>query len=96
MKRLTALLFAGLVTIAPALAFEKDQFKLIPKGTIVSFYDIDQNGIYDFYWWDKNNDRYMTPNEIFLDLNQDGIPDITYEDLIEMYKLSNLISGRSI
>ena len=28
----------------------------------------------------------MTPEEIFIDLDQDGIPDVSYKNLIRMYE----------
>jgi len=96
MKRLTALLFTGFVLTASAFGYEKDPFKLIPRGTIVGMDDVDGNGVFDFYWWDKNKDEDMTSDEVFLDLNQDGIPDITYEDLIKIYERSGTIIGRII
>ncbi len=86
MKNLTALVFAGLVSIAPAFGYETDKFKYIPKGTQVMVYDIDKNGIADFFWHDRNKDNIIQPEEIFIDLNEDGIPDISYEEIIELYK----------
>jgi len=83
-KTLLALLFAG-ISIAPAFGFEKDRFKYIPQGAEVYVFDVDKNGVPDFYWWDKNKNGQIESDEIFLDLNQDGIPDISYEELIEMF-----------
>ncbi len=86
MKNLTALVFAGFVLIAPAFGYETDKFKYIPKGANVYMFDIDKNGTADFYWYDKKPDGIMQPEEIFIDLNQDGIPDISYKRLIEIYE----------
>ena len=95
MKKLITLLCAGLIT-ANAFGFETDKYKFIPKGTPVMMYDVDNNGVIDFYWHDRNKDNIIQPEEIFIDLNQDGIPDISYKDIIEMYKNSKRISKESI
>jgi len=85
MKKLTALLFAGLAAVSVS-AFETEPFKYIPKGTVIWKYDMNQNGKYDLFWWDKNKDGKMQNNERFYDLNEDGIPDISYEEIIKMYE----------
>ena len=84
-KELLTLLF-GASVIVGAFSYETNKFEFIPKGADVMMYDIDKNGVVDFYWWDKNKDNIMTPEEIFIDLNQDGIPDISYKELIRMYE----------
>jgi len=86
MKKLITLLFAGLLTIN-AFGFEKDMFKYIPQGTEnLMAYDMNGNGLFDFFWYDKNKDGLMQNNEMFYDLNEDGIPDISHEEIIQMYE----------
>ncbi len=85
MKTLITLLLAGLIT-ANAFGFEKDPFKYIPEGEDIFIVDMDGNGIYDLIWWDKNKDGLMQNNERFYDLNEDGIPDISHEEIIQMYE----------
>ena len=83
MKKLIAIIFTGLIT-TNLFGFETDEFKYIPKGTNVFVYDLNRNGKYDMVWWDRNKDGNMQPDEIFIDLNEDGIPDISYKEMIEM------------
>lgn len=88
MKKLTTILCAGLIT-ASAFAFETNPNKYIPEKAEVLLLEINGNGIPDLYWWDKNQDGVIQNNEIFLDLNEDGIPDISYKELIRMYQLQD-------
>ena len=88
MKKLTTIVCAGLLT-ASAFAFETNQFKYIPKGAPVLMMDINVNGIPDIYWWDKNKDEVVQNNEIFFDLDEDGIIDTTYDEMIRLYRLQN-------
>jgi len=92
MKKLIALLFAGVTTLT--FGFETEPFKYIPKGEYIIFYDMNGNGKYDMFWWDKNKDGKMQNNERFYDLNEDGIPDISYEEIIKLYE--NRFKGTSI
>ena len=75
-----------MLLITNVFGYETNRFKLIPNGTPVINYDIDKNRIIDFYWWDKDKNKKMESNEILMDLNQDGIPDISYQKLIELYE----------
>ena len=93
--KLISLVLMGSVALNVA-AFETNEYKFIPKNALVTAYDIDMNGIIDFYWWDKNKDKRIAPDEIFIDLNQDGIPDICYEDVIKNHNLLNRETTQSI
>ena len=94
-KGLLALVLA-VTTAVNSFSYETDKFKFIPQGMPVRMYDADNNKIIDFYWWDKNKDNYMQPEEVFIDLNQDGIPDVSYKDLIKMYELREIVRKGSV
>lgn len=82
MKRLAPLLFAGLLTISSASAFEKDLYKYIPQGTNVWVYDFEFTYA---YFWDKNNNGKAEIDEVFFDFNKDGIPDISFREIYDNY-----------
>ena len=64
--------------------YEKDRNKYIPKRSKVHGYDLDCNGVYDAYWWDRNkDDELQEMEEMFVDLNDDGIPDMNYFEFTE-------------
>lgn len=85
-KLITLLLGLRFITAAAGFEFEKDPFKYIPEGANLMAFDMNGNGIYDFFWYDKNKDGIMQDDERFYDLNEDGIPDISHKEIIKMYK----------
>lgn len=68
------------------LKLSKDPYEFIPKGSEVYLFDFNKNGIYETYWWDKNKDGKAQDDEIFIDLNEDGIPDCTFKEYDDWYK----------
>ncbi len=94
-KTLIALALASSIA-ANAFAYETDMYKFIPEDADVSIGDFTGNGIPDVYWYDKNKNWIMENDEIFLDLNEDGIPDVSYEDLINLYIFKKEILGKVI
>jgi len=77
------LVFLGSSLFSQELKLETNPYKFIPKGTPFSelylFDLIKEDGIIDTYWWDKNKDKEPQDDEIFLDLNQDLIPDCSFK-----------------
>jgi len=89
MKKLLLFLLAGILGTsvnAQELRFETDLFKYIPEGAKVTLYDVDENGTLDAVWWDKNRDGIRQDEEIFLELNGDGIPDMPYPEFKNWYE----------
>ena len=89
MKKLLLFLLTGILGTsvnAQELRFETDKFKYIPKGAKETLYDIDENGTLDAVWWDKNRDGVRQDEEIFVELNEDGIPDMPYPEFKDWYE----------
>lgn len=67
------------------LRFSKDPYEFIPKGAHpVYAKDLTGDGILETYWWDKNKNKIAEEDEIFIDLNQDGIIDVSLQDFIKL------------
>ena len=93
-KGLLTLVLATTIAVT-SFSYETNQYKFIPKEADVYGFDLDRNKIPDVYWWDKNRDEIIQLEELFIDLNQDGIPDISYKELIEMYEAREIIRKTS-
>jgi len=69
------------------LEYSTDRYELIPyNASPVYEIDLTGNGIPDIYWWDKDKNNIVQDNELFLDINEDRIPDINYRDFREWFK----------
>ena len=74
---------------AEEMKYETDKFKYIPKGTPIKMYDLNGNEKYELYWWDKNKNEAIDEGELFIDLNEDGIPDLSYKEFLNLNNLRN-------
>ncbi len=65
-------------TCSHGLKFSKNPYEYLPEGTPVYCLDLNKNGKTDTYIWDKDQDLIIEKEEIFFDLNEDGIIDCDY------------------
>ncbi len=93
--KLTTLVLGGLLAVSSAFGYETDMNKYIPAGEQVYIYDFEQ---FKLILWDRNKDRVLQENEIFFDLNKDGIPDFSYKELLEEYnqKLNIVVESKNV
>ncbi len=80
--KLTTLVLGGLLAVSSAFGYETDMNKYIPAGENITRFDF---GFMKVYCWDKNKDGLLQPDEVFIDINGDGIPDFSYKELLEEY-----------
>ena len=80
--KLQTLVLGGLLFSGLASGFETDMYKYIPPEAQVWIYDL---GVMNVYFWDKNQDEIIQQDELFLDLNDDMIPDISFEEILNRY-----------
>jgi hypothetical protein len=85
---LCSALSVGLTTSAfsQQFHFQSDPYKFFPKNAFVSKYDSDHDGKIDTYWWDKNGDGIDQDDEVFYDIDEDGVPDISAADAAKSLK----------
>jgi hypothetical protein len=82
MRKTLATLMLGISLVANAqIKPETDMYKYIPKGAEITMYDIDQNGTWDIFWYDKNKDKEQQDDELFFDVTGDSIPDMNFKEL---------------
>ena len=80
--KLRALVLGGLLFSGLASSYEENINRYIPAGAEVSTFNY---GFMKIFLWDKNKDGVLQPNELYIDINGDGIPDFSYEELLEEY-----------
>ena len=92
MKKLSAIIFGILMTgsvFSQELKFSKDPYEFIPKEEYsnVQTWGSKKDGIPDIYWWDKDkNGECDLRKEVFVDVNEDDIPDMSYADFIKWHE----------
>lgn len=67
---------------------ETDQFRYIPKGKSYTRLIIHLKGIegrFSLYWYDKNKNNVVEDDEVFVDVNNDRIPDMLFVDFLKLY-----------
>jgi hypothetical protein len=82
MKKLISLVGGIIIlvssTCSHGLKFSTNPYEYLPEGTPVYCLDLNKNGKIDTYIWDKNQNSIVEKDEIFFDLNEDGIIDCSY------------------
>ena len=81
MKRLISLLGIGLLAVG-GYSFEANRFKYIPEDSPMLVYNFN-----NFYLlvWDRNENSMLEIDEVFFDVNKDGIPDISWKEIQDAY-----------